>query len=92
MFRLNRKTNQILILPTVPIEYPPTLVLWPTAVCTPSTPFCLLPGALRVHRFADEDDVIKHGLREELRRFSTDFRAVDIRRSTQRLEIVLIMK
>jgi len=71
--------NQIVVLPTVPIKHPPTSIFWPTAGCAPRT------------RFADDDEM-KQSLREELRRFSTEFHATDIQRFTQRWKVVLIMK
>ena len=78
MFRLNRKINQIVILPTAPIKHPSTLIC-----------FYLLQGALRGHRFADEDDdEIKHNLHEDLRRFSTEFHAADLQRFTQRWKLI----
>lgn len=42
-----------------------------------------LKDALRIRRFVDDDE-LKHGVHEELRRFSKEFHATDIQRLTQR--------
>jgi hypothetical protein len=42
-----------------------------------------LKDALRGRRFVDDDE-LKHGVREELRRFSKEFHAKGIQRLTQR--------
>jgi histone-lysine N-methyltransferase SETMAR len=43
-----------------------------------------LKDALRGRRFADDDDELKHSVREELRRFSKEFYATGIQRLTER--------
>jgi hypothetical protein len=71
-----------LILLTVSIYHPPTSVFF----------FCPVKDALQGCRFADEDDdELKHYLREELRRVSKEFYATGIDRLMPRWQSVLIM-
>jgi histone-lysine N-methyltransferase SETMAR len=65
---------------------------WPVLLLPPYSPeltpsdFHLsgpLKDAIRGRRFAD-DDVLKHSVREQLRRFSKEFYATGIQRLTQR--------
>ena len=64
-----------LILPTVPIYHPPTSTFWPPERCNPMTPFW-------------DNGELKHGVCEEIRRFSKRFYGTGMTASKG----VLIMK